>query len=29
MTFLGWLGILIVGSVIVYLMIEAKDWFDK
>lgn len=29
MSFIGWLGILILGSVLVYLMIEAKDWFDK
>jgi hypothetical protein len=29
MSFLGWLGILIIGSVFMYLLIAVKDWIDK
>ena len=29
MSFLGWLGILIIGSVAIYGLIEFKDWIDK
>jgi hypothetical protein len=29
MSFLGWLGILIIGSVVLYGLIELKDWIDK
>jgi hypothetical protein len=29
MSFLGWLAVLVVGSVAIYLLIEFKDWVDK
>ena len=28
LTLIGWLGLLIVGSIVVYCLIELKNWID-